>query len=126
MAWLAAVAWMGVIFYLSSQTQEDLHSLFPFFPDLNWGHLAAYFVLALLFRYALAGSHSPRAGFWAVALSFLYGISDEYHQSFVPTRRPDVADLMADLVGAVAAAILWRLLWSARNRRRRKDSEVAP
>lgn len=126
LAWVPACIWMGVIFYLSSQTQEDLHGLFPFLPDLNWGHVAAYFVLALLFRYALTRSNTSRAGVWSVTLSLLYGISDEYHQSFVPTRQPDVMDLMADLAGALAAVILWRWLWSARNRRGRESSEVAP
>ena len=33
----------------------------------------------------------------------LYGISDEFHQSFVSGRTPAMADLLADAVGALAA-----------------------
>ncbi|MCA9424620.1 MAG: VanZ family protein, partial [Candidatus Omnitrophica bacterium] len=36
----------------------------------------------------------------AIALSALYGISDEFHQSFVPERTSDIFDWFADLVGA--------------------------
>ena len=55
----------------------------------------------------------------AVVLAALYGVSDEYHQSFVPDRTPDVADLRADVIGAtVAVSVAWLV---ARFRRRRSD-----
>jgi VanZ family protein len=40
----------------------------------------------------------------AVLLTVLYGASDEFHQSFVPSRQMDVMDLVADGAGAAAAA----------------------
>ena len=47
-------------------------------------------------------------GLGAIALVVLYGVSDEFHQSFVPGRTSDVADVIADGVGATAAvAIAW-------------------
>ena len=35
----------------------------------------------------------------ATICSLLYGISDEYHQSFVPGREAGVADAIADTIG---------------------------
>jgi VanZ family protein len=41
----------------------------------------------------------------AVVLSTLYGVSDEWHQSFVPGRSPDVLDVAADAVGSTIGAL---------------------
>jgi VanZ family protein len=44
----------------------------------------------------------------AIVVAILYGISDEFHQSFVPGRTSDVADVVADGTGAtVAVGIAW-------------------
>ena len=40
-----------------------------------------------------------------------YGISDEFHQWFVPGRTADVHDVMADAIGATLAAVgAWAIL----------------
>ena len=46
---------------------------------------------------------------WVVAVA--YGMSDEFHQSFVLGRTPAVADVLADAVGAfVGISAGWFLL----------------
>ena len=40
----------------------------------------------------------------AVAISSLYGVTDEYHQLFVPGRSFDVLDMLADALGSVVGA----------------------
>ena len=71
-------------------------------------HGAVYAVLAGLFCRSLAGSGAGRA---AMAVGFLlavlYGASDEYHQTMVPSRSGSVADWLADSVGAVLGAAVW-------------------
>jgi len=42
----------------------------------------------------------------AGAASFLYALSDEWHQSFVPTRQASIADLISDAVGIILALFL--------------------
>ena len=42
----------------------------------------------------------------ATSIASLYGISDEFHQSFVPGRTPDVVDWLADTSGALLAVLL--------------------
>lgn len=47
---------------------------------------------------------SWRAVVGAIVISTLYGVSDEYHQLFVPGRTFDVLDMVADAIGSVAGA----------------------
>jgi VanZ family protein len=106
--WLAVGIWMGLIYYLSSQ------SSFAIF-DLAWqrdvlgvaAHFMEYAVLAALLWLALR-SVSSLARFalpGAFVLAVLFAISDEWHQSFVPGRYPDVWDVLVDALGAAVA--LW-------------------
>jgi VanZ family protein len=137
--WLAAyalppAAWAGVIFWLSSRTAaEATRYLGPTggVPLLSEAvHFGEYFILSfLLYRLAAtagtATSDPPRArpgelrdllvanltGF----ATFLYAVSDEVHQSFVPGRTFSVVDLAVDLAGAVAGvAASWALIYHRR------------
>jgi VanZ family protein len=77
------------------------------------GHSIGYALLgALLLRALARGSLRGvtwRSGLVSIAFATLYGVSDEFHQSFVPGRSPDRYDVLADCIGAalaVAAAVL--------------------
>jgi VanZ family protein len=105
--WAPVVLHMALIFGASSRTDPG-----PMPEGLSdkTVHSAVYAVLALLILRALAsgrldGITWPRI-LTAVALTTLYGISDELHQRFVPGRSPDVLDVAADAVGACGAAAL--------------------
>ena len=41
-----------------------------------------------------------RETLWIVVVAGLFGLSDEIHQHFVPTRNSSVLDLFSDVVGA--------------------------
>lgn len=45
----------------------------------------------------------------SVVIGFVYAITDEWHQSFVPGRDSDVLDVLADLIGLVFFAHLYKL-----------------
>ena len=110
------MAYMAMVFALSSQ------STLPAPPGgLSYyhAHVAAYAGLAALT--ARAKARGVRDVSWgavlaAVAISSLYGVSDEYHQRFVPGRTFDVLDIVADLLGSVAGASAMRA-WSIIRRR---------
>lgn len=112
--WLAPVLWMGVIFWFSSRDGDDLNGWLPWFQQwipgmsgFDWGHFVSYFILAVAFAYAFGGaSLRLRTKAVIVLLSMLYGVTDEYHQSFVPGRAPDAQDLVNDTVGAVLAMLV--------------------
>ena len=118
-AWGPVVLQMALIFVASSSSSPD--PLPGRFLDKVL-HLAVYAVLGALIARALAGGRlvtvTWRHAALAVLLSTLYGISDEWHQSFVPGRTPDPMDVLADLAGASAGAativVLGRKLLTAR------------
>ena len=112
-AWLPALAWAGTIFFLSSRsTLPDGPDLIPHFDKV--AHFGAYSLLGLLLAHAVRATGLPFA--LAVALGWLYGASDEFHQSFVPGRSVELLDWVADALGVLAGIYLFKL-WRARRRR---------
>jgi len=114
---------MGFIFYLSSLPNIPYlgHGWYTALRDVA-GHFTVYAILALLLERALAGGGSPRLSLrdsalrGAFIIAVIYGISDEFHQSFVPGRAPDVFDVLTDAAGAAFA--LWMLArWRLRRAR---------
>jgi len=106
--WIPSIVVMVGIFYMSSRTGTELNHIFPFFKDLNWGHLVAYFGLSLTYMWALTQITSiKKAMIYAVLFSVLYGVTDEWHQVYVPGRTPDIHDLVNDTIGATAGALLF-------------------
>ncbi|MEX2415415.1 MAG: VanZ family protein [Paenibacillaceae bacterium] len=112
--WLPALGWMMVIFGLSHQTGSDLNSYLPWvqrwLPWLNSfdvGHFVSYFILACLIWWAMA-SQRLMVSFIVVLICMLYGITDEYHQSFIAGRSPDLIDLRNDTIGALLAMVVVR------------------
>jgi VanZ family protein len=103
---------MAVIFVLSAQPKLPSPPS-PFWSDIleKGGHALEYAVLAGLIWLGL-GRRWPVLA-WGLAVA--YGISDEFHQSFVPGRHPDPMDVLFDATGAALAALL---LWWGRSRRR--------
>jgi len=70
-------------------------------------HIAAYAGLAALTARAMGKGLrdvSRHAVLGAIVISSLYGVSDEYHQLFVPGRSFDVLDMLADAIGSVVGA----------------------
>ena len=113
--WLPSVLWMGMIFFLSSRASvrvSDTQAIqFLFFKTL---HVVEYAILyTLLFR-ALKNTYP--APLWqnrynAFLFAVVYGMTDELHQMFVPTREGAFRDVIIDTIGISLAAIsLWRLL----------------
>jgi VanZ family protein len=113
---LAPLALMAAIFYLSSQHAD---------PDQAWwtvvlrklGHVGGYATLTALWFWALAGT-VRRPLLTAAAISFVYAITDEYHQSFVESRHGSPVDVAVDALGIAIAY----LLLNAAKTKRRKDA----
>jgi VanZ family protein len=70
-------------------------------------HFAVYAGLAVVTARATGKGFrhvSWRAVIGAIVIAALYGVSDEYHQLFVPGRTFDVLDMLADALGSIAGA----------------------
>lgn len=74
--------------------------------DFNWGHFVGYFLLAL---FVYTGLGEKWGGFrgkvLTVIICVLYGVTDEYHQVFIPNRTPDLMDIRNDAIGACVAML---------------------
>jgi VanZ family protein len=98
---------MAIIFAISSI--PDLGTVPGGVSDKS-GHFIGYALLGALVLRALAGGRlagvTLRRALLAVAFAAAYGITDEWHQSFVPGRSPDPLDVVADTLGAAVAVLL--------------------
>lgn len=103
---------MGTIFLLSHQPGGS-YDLFSFFGADKVAHMIAYGVLAATVIAAFSPGYrqAEKEIVVGVALlvSLLYGISDEFHQSYIPGRFSSIADIVADVVGTVIVCLLFWL-----------------
>jgi VanZ family protein len=78
----------------------------PHFTDKHV-HLLAYAGLALVLVRALSGGRwsgvTVTTTLQAALLAVAYGVTDEWHQWFVPGRQADGYDVVADALGAALA-----------------------
>jgi VanZ family protein len=109
-AFSPVVIWAGFIFFLSSQSvlpsieETALNFIFK-----KLSHITVYAILYLLmYRGTLMTFGAKRPGLtWALPLfiCFMYAVTDEVHQSFVPGRYPAAADIGYDMLGASVALL---------------------
>lgn len=100
---LALLAYCSLIFWLSDQQRLPMPTTFEF--QDKFLHAGAYWVMGLLswraFRHF--GMSASTLGLVSFLFCSLYGVSDEWHQSFVPGRESSAADWLADSFGAALA-----------------------
>lgn len=98
--WGLVSGWAAVIFAFSAIPGSNVPGSYG-----SLAHFIEYAVLGGLLYFAFR-CDQPRATalLLAVAGASLYGITDEFHQSFVPMRVPDVRDWAMDTLGAIAGA----------------------
>lgn len=103
---------MGFIFFVSSRPQRDIPPLFPF-QDVVY-HTLVYLILALYFSRALKNTNPniPALNLiiFTIIFGVVYGITDEFHQSFVPGRSVSGFDVFIDAIGSTAGGIIYRWL----------------
>lgn len=127
-----AVICMLSIFFTSSRSGDQLNTVLPWvqkwlpgLTDFNPMHYVAYFALGLTVALAMGKRAATWPGFLLnVVLCVLYGISDEWHQSFVPMRTPDPQDLLHDGIGAAIAGLLVLIVYYRIGRRSSRNYTV--
>lgn len=119
--WLPLLVAMGVIFFASHQPATDL-------PDFGlWdvtfkksGHFLGYAGLALLALRAVLDWQRPYLT--AFIIVFLFSMSDEFHQTFIPGRNGTLMDVAIDMSGALTC--LWLLHWQRQKQGSKSQSSV--
>ena len=102
--YILPVLWMAVIFMLSSIPGNEFPKQpFPYFTEVV--HLIEYFILAVLLYYALG-----KRFLMIVVIGFLYAVSDEVHQLFVPFRECSILDIIVDFIGIILGIFIFNKL----------------
>lgn len=70
----------------------------------KFAHFSIFGLLATLVARALGGG---RRRWWGIAVVSLFGMTDEFRQSFTPGRSVEMADWLADTAGAICAVALY-------------------
>jgi len=105
---------MAAIFYMSSKQGGEIRLIAPDYVL----HAIEYGGLSLVVYNALKSTWSGLNYYLAaIVIAVLYGLTDEFHQMFVPGRDASLLDLLADFVGA---AIVQFILWG-HSRMRQRD-----
>lgn len=108
--WLPVYLYAGLIFFYSSMSQPPLRPVILHGDKLL--HLAEYAVFGYLIARAAKNSSSVKLKayfrIFAVGVAFAYGLSDEFHQSFVPGRQVEILDIFADGFGAFLGQMFLR------------------
>jgi VanZ family protein len=128
--WMPAIVWMLFMFFGSTDVLSAEHTSRFLVPFLLWlnpqispativsihfalrklGHLLEYAILSGLLWRALRGTLTADRKLVVALSTFLlaavFATSDEYHQSFVPSRTASAHDVMIDCIGAFVAVLL--------------------
>ncbi len=108
---LPSIAIMSIIFYLSSGstgiggTQVEQFFIHKTLHILVYAGLFASFYLAL--KHTCTKPTKQRVSM-SILFTYIYGITDEIHQYFVPGREAKFTDTLFDLFGALLGIWLYR------------------
>lgn len=102
MRWITLILWCCLIFFLSAQSVlPGAPSGLPDFIFKKSAHMTVYAFL-YLFAVRAFSTTNTRQFKQAALFSIVFAISDEFHQSFVPGRTPNIMDIGFDSVGMLA------------------------
>lgn len=142
LSWVFVVVMLAFIFFMSARSGEALDTASGIITIIrNWllaassaifghpvdvspvGHFTEFFLLGIALTNALRLSIPPaRAAACATLFASLYGVTDEFHQIFVPGRSCDPMDWLVDTLAALIASIVFTALLHAHQKR--KNSQL--
>lgn len=104
--------YMVLIWILSSNPADAIvNTPFSFDALLKESlHLIEFAILYWLIAFAFMAQNkwSEKASLLAAIISILYGLTDEIHQSFVPSRSATVIDFIKDTIGVTVSYYIAR------------------
>ncbi len=95
--WLWPVTLATVIVAASGRGQVAAPSI------VNFDKAAHFFVYGLLTTLVARNGFVPGRAWVPIVVVSLFGLTDEWHQSFTPGRSVEVVDWLADTLGAIVA-----------------------
>ena len=110
--WIPVMGYCLLIFVQSSYPSAPRPEDLPHTDKLL--HFLAYAILGVLFFRAFGNTLQGKADsrllmILSIIGASLYGISDEIHQHYVPSRHADMADILADTIGGIYGVFFYHL-----------------
>ena len=133
---LLVILWMVFIFVMSSFSSTESSNQSNFIVNIivsifnidnvnlvtlivrKLAHFGEYFILGVLMSSAL-NTHSKNI-FIGIALCFIYAITDEIHQLFIPGRSGQILDVCIDTLGSITSIIIFYIFKNIKNKIIRK------
>lgn len=101
------ILYYSFIFYLSSQPPGKPLP-FPFADKIV--HFILYIPLGVVGGFAFSKNKMDKKKIAMIALLFaILGIGDEIHQSFIPTRKAEVMDVVMNFAGSMTGFFIYYL-----------------
>lgn len=114
--WLPLLLYCTFIFIQSAFPSPESMPEIPHMDKVN--HFIAYAIMGILFFRAYRTLRLRNNTILLIILSILsstfYGLTDEFHQFFVPERHMDMMDLLADAVGSCIGVVGYYRVKAAR------------
>ena len=109
---ILTLVYAGIIYWESSKDTSFLS--LPYHTD-KFVHFSEFGLLCLTICWSLSSARIGIKGIYkiilAIGITSLYGISDEFHQSFTPGREPKIRDVFFDTIGSFGSIYLvWKFL----------------
>lgn len=105
---LPALVWMVIIFYFSSKQTTDIggNSHWLRLIILKSFHIIEYCILFLLIAFAF----NFKSNYISILIAYIYGCTDEFHQTFIPGRAGCFRDTLFDLTGILIGFFLIKIV----------------
>jgi VanZ family protein len=113
---LPSIIWMIIIFHFSGQQTTGITGTFnQRFVILKSFHLIEYAILSVLLYFGYKKYK------YAIFTGYLYAVSDEIHQRFIPGREGRIRDTFIDLLGIFIGIVFIRYIFPFLTKLFRKD-----
>lgn len=111
-AYLPPITWAGLIFFLSAQsTLPSAASVQLDYILKQSAHIFVYAILHFLIWRAIKINHHStsdqiRLLLAPIFITFIYALTDEFHQFFIPGRTATITDIGFDSIGIIISHYL--------------------
>ena len=111
------ILYMGIIFWFSSLPSEQLipESALGLAISSSVKHVIVYAILGLQMSLVIVqvSNKTFQTFFYAFTLASCYGVLDEIHQSFVPSRYCTFFDVVSNIGGSIIGVFVWFLMYKS-------------
>lgn len=104
-SWFITIIIAIVIFYVSSLTFLGPVGKSNIYSTLY--HISSFFFFAFFLQIALVKGKNKKLILLAFLIATFYGVTDEFHQLFVPGRSANIFDVFIDAIGITYSALFY-------------------